>query len=153
MFSIGNCLRMWESCVTETGDCFHSYSGTYKNKLKLPRKRIKMRAPVNQWMIQWSCRIFFFKMLQIGVPWWRSWLKIYCGLGHCCGTGSILGPEMSTCCGHSKKKKASNVRKFLLCPRQFISGAPKDKRMDEMIFQGPLGSKDCLVFTGLLKKV
>ena len=47
-----------------------------------------------------------------GVPWWLSELCIWscwscpcCSLGHCCGTGSIPGPETSACLGCSQKKK------------------------------------------------
>ena len=56
-----------------------------------------------------------------GVPWWLSELCIWscwscpcCSLGHCCGTGSIPGPETSAClgCSQKKKKKERKISKW-----------------------------------------
>ena len=48
----------------------------------------------------------------LGMPLWLSELRTrcchYCSLGCCCGSGSVPGPETSTCCGHSQKKPPKN---------------------------------------------
>ena len=45
----------------------------------------------------------------IGVPWWLSELRIQCchfsSSGPCCGTGSVTGPETSTCHKRGQKNK------------------------------------------------
>ena len=65
----------------------------------------------------WSVQVGGFKSIQSGVPWWHSRLRIqhcHCNvLGHCSGTGSVLGPGTSTShvCSQKKKRRRRNMGK------------------------------------------
>ena len=40
-----------------------------------------------------------------------QWIKVPALSGYCCGVGSIPGPGISACCGHSQKKKKKKLAK------------------------------------------
>ena len=55
-------------------------------------------------LVLWVPLNFRIKNQLVGVLWWLSELRIWCG--HCCGTGSIPGPGTST---KTKTKKRTNL--------------------------------------------
>ena len=59
------------------------------------------------------------KWIHVGVPWWRSKLRISCccgcGLSHCCGLDSIPGPGPTTCHRCSQINKLGHEKTHVKC--------------------------------------